>query len=80
MFKALKGDLSQMYTQMKFLQCRMYHMKITTGVPVIHIDEYNQAVRDIFNYKVSGWWNYKDDILSLGLCSEEEFLENLKRN
>ena len=55
-----QGDLQQMFTQEDFL--KKHYPAVKTK------DEFNQALALIFKNRVWGWWQYKDEIIKLGIC------------
>jgi len=78
-FSSLQGDLNHMYAQMDFLRRELYDVKIEDGIPLVKSEDYENAVRDIYERNIIGWWNYKDFLLSKGICTEEEYFKKLRR-
>jgi hypothetical protein len=73
----LKGDLSQMYTQMDYLKRRGFKVVVEGGVPCVEQSSYLDAIKAIYRGYVDGWWNYKDDYIENDICTEEEFIARL---
>lgn len=76
--KCLDGDLNQMYTQMDFLRQKGISVRTDGGMPILEAKDYEQSLRLIYSYGIIGWWNYKEDLVSLGICTEEQFVDRLK--
>lgn len=77
--KSLQGDLCQMYKQMDFLERKGLEVLIEGGIPYVKKDWYEYAVREIYETGITGWWNYKDDLISFNICTVEEFKKRLER-
>lgn len=75
--KCLNGDLNQMYTQMDFLRQRGISVNVNGGIPIINANDFERSIRLIYENRVIGWWNYKDELVSFGICTEEEFMDRL---
>ena len=75
--RSLNGDLSQMYEQKKFLELRGFKLTVNGGIPSIDGSDYPQAIKLLYTYQISGWWNYKEDLILLDICTEEQFIERL---
>lgn len=74
----LHGDLNQMYTQMEFLRQRGISVSAEGGIPKVKSENYEDSVKMIYDYEIIGWWNYKEDLIKFGVCTEEEFTDRLK--
>ncbi|WP_050809957.1 hypothetical protein [Desulfosporosinus sp. OT] len=75
----LSGDLCQMADQERELRRRGFSLGNSDVYPTVNSeDEYIDALRFIWNRRVNGWWNYKDDYVKYGICSAEEFSLALK--
>lgn len=75
--KCLDGDLNQMYTQMEVLKRRGISVTVNGGIPIVNDVDYERSIRVIYENYVIGWWNYRDDLISLGICTKEEFMKRL---
>ena len=72
----LKGDLNQMAIQKGILQ---RWLEVSDTIPPRIDDSEDKDSIDIFwMNKVAGWWNYKDELIEYGICTEEEFYNELK--
>lgn len=76
--KCLNGDLNQMYTQENFLRNRGISVTVDGGIPMVKTEDYERSIRAIYGNRIIGWWNYKESLISLGICTEEEFVKELK--
>jgi hypothetical protein len=71
-------DLNQMSIQMGFLQhsgfdvgrCGVYSAVKTQ-------DEFDRAITAIWNFKIEGWWHYKEKLVELKVCINDEFQKAL---
>ena len=70
----LDGDLNQMSIQKEKL--------LEKGLPVSQIDvypafdskiDYLRALKMIWNDKIEGWWNYKNELVKNEICTNEQF-------
>ncbi len=58
----LNGDLSQMATQKVFLVKNGFDVGQLDVYPALKTEEeYLRAIKLIFEHRIEGWWNYKDD-------------------
>ena len=73
----LNGDLDQMYEQMEFLKFRGFNVDMKDNIPSISESDYPQAIKLIYFYYIGGWWNYKDELILLKICTIEQFEERL---
>lgn len=74
---SLNGDLDQMYTQMKFLNERGIITSVQGGIPQVNSSQWSNALNMIFFYRIKGWWNYRDELIKMGVCTEEQYVEAL---
>ena len=73
LYKSLKGDLGQMAAQERYLLDRGFDMRRSGGIPGFRTkEEYEHGLKIIWQFMVEGWWNYRNELLGLGLCTEEE--------
>lgn len=75
--KCLNGDLNQMYTQMDFLRGRGISVTVKGGITMVKSEDYEYCIMEIYANGIIGWWNYKDDLVSFGICTGEQFTERL---
>lgn len=75
--KCLDGDLNQMYTQMDFLRRKGITVTVNGGIPRVNDSDYERSIRLIYENDVIGWWNYRNDLISLDVCTKEEFMKRL---
>ena len=75
--KCLDVDLNQMFNQRDVLTKRGISVIESGGIPMVHSSDYERSLRIIWNDKIEGWWNYRNDLISLGICTEEEYKEKI---
>lgn len=69
-----QGDLCQMSTQDRFLQQRGFNIGHVDVFPAVATkEEYVMALRLFYENCVEGWWNYRDEFIKHGICTNEEF-------
>lgn len=78
MYKCLNGDLNQMYKQFSYLTDRGFDVITEGGIPQVESSSYGLAVLEIYENSISGWWNYRDYLISHGICTQEQFMEKLR--
>lgn len=72
----LKGDLNQMAIQKGILEG---WLEVSNTIPPEIDDSEDKDSIDIFwMNKIAGWWNYKDELIEYGICTEEEYINELK--
>ena len=76
----LTGDLSQMSTQMNFLQSNGIDVKVDGGRPVIQDKDYKKAIQLIYDNETEGWWNYKDTFIAQGICTKVQWKKKWKNS
>ena len=70
----LDGDLMQMRAQEKFLKGRGMKVGRWDCYPALSSqDDFNQAIKLIWENKIEGWWHYKAKLVAIGACTAEEF-------
>jgi hypothetical protein len=75
-----KGDLNQMIAQENFLTKRGFDVGSRDVYPALKTQEdYDRAVKLIFECRVDGWWRFEEDLIRLGVCTQEEFNKVLGR-
>jgi len=75
------GDLCQMADQERELRRQGFAVGNSDVYPTVDSeDEYIEALRFIWNRKINGWWNYKDDYVKYGICNAAEYIAALKRS
>lgn len=74
---ALQGDLNQMAIQMRELHLNGIKSCVQGGIPFIEKEVFPRALTIIWIDSIHGWWNYKDEFIKYGLCTEKEFNEKL---
>ena len=82
--RVLKGSFPEMEEQKNFLVEQRFKVKMTKiGLfhhPALGTEqEYNEAIKLIWEYKVSGWFHYKLDLVKTGICTSEEFSQSLRK-
>jgi hypothetical protein len=66
-----QGDLRQMSEQKEFLQNEGFDIGLLDVYPAVKTEEeFNRALKRIWECKVPGWWHYKNRMISLGICTE----------
>lgn len=68
-----------MARQMQFLKNEGFDVSTEGGVALVEADSYDYAVKAIFHSGIPGWWNYKDYLISHGVCTSEEFMQILRQ-
>jgi len=72
----LKGDLNQLAIQKGILE---RWLEVSNTIPPRIDDKEDEDTLNIFwDNKVAGWWNYKEEMIQLGICTEEQWLNELK--
>lgn len=72
----LSGDLSQMLTQGEFLRDKGFVVGQVDVYSALRTQkEYDKAITLIWEDKIAGWWHYRERLVELGVCTEEEFKE-----
>ena len=69
----LNGDLNQMSTQRTFLLSRGFEVLQNNVYPSIKQDDVKRALTLIWEQNIVGWWNYREKLEELGICTKEEF-------
>lgn len=69
----LNGDLNQMSDQRKFLMNQGFSIGQEDVYPTLGEVDAKAALTKLWEYKVSGWWNYHSLLLQKGICTESEF-------
>jgi hypothetical protein len=69
----LSGDINQMSIQKEFLKNQRFNVAQSNVYPVLKEEDVPAALKAIFEYKVQGWWHYKEKYVELKICSSEEF-------
>jgi hypothetical protein len=69
-----QGDLRQMANHEKFLRQRGFNLGHVDVFPALATEEeYVCALRAIYNSCIDGWWNYQDQCVRYGICTDDEF-------
>lgn len=80
MMFCFRGDLCQMADQERELRRQGFAVGNSDVYPVVNSEEeYKKALQFIWDRKINGWWNYKDDLVKYGICDAEEFTSVLRR-
>jgi hypothetical protein len=70
----LDGDLEQMWTQERFLLEQGMKPERNDVYPGFRTkEEYERAIRLIWENRVMGWWRYEKDLVAAGICTQAEF-------
>ncbi|MDD5651231.1 MAG: hypothetical protein PHF86_12580 [Candidatus Nanoarchaeia archaeon] len=69
----LSGDLSQMGIQDCFLRNAGFEVARSNVYPVLKEADVPKALQMIWEYKVEGWWHYKEKYVALQICTGEQF-------
>lgn len=75
-YYTLSGDLGQMGTMYRFLLDRGYPVvkwDVHPGFAKDQEAQYIRALRDIFEWRVEGWWNQERDLVKYGVCTQEAY-------
>ena len=73
----LQGDLNLLAIQKNFL--KKNYVNVTGNVPLHVPDEDDKRVLSLlWENKVQGWWLYKEDLIGHEICTEVEWLEELR--
>lgn len=75
----LDGDLLQMSTQKQFLRDKGFAVDQSDVYPVLRKSDAKRAMKLIWEHRVDGWWSYKRQYVDMGICTEEEFKQALKK-
>jgi len=73
----LNGDLGQMAKQGRFLENKGFLLGKTDVFPTLNKEDVKPALTNIFRSRVDGWWNYRDNLITLDICTVAEFKEAL---
>lgn len=69
-----------MVTQQSFLAQRKFATGMSNIYPVLYSEEdFNQAVMLFWEHRVRGWWFYEEELVKLGVCTEEEYKKALSQ-
>lgn len=73
-FAFSQGDLCQMSAQERFLRQRRFNIGHIDVFPAVATkEEYVMALRLFYENQIEGWWNYCDEFIKHGICTNEEF-------
>ena len=75
----LQGDLQGMAYQKEVLVYNGYDVKHSDVYPVLQEKDKKSALTLFWRGKVDCWWLYKDKLIQLGICTEDEFKEAVKK-
>jgi hypothetical protein len=79
-FLLSKGDLRQMSAQKSFLCSQGFAVGQVNVYPALRTEqEYIDALRKIWEFRVHGWWNYECDLLKHHICTKAEYDRELGR-
>lgn len=76
---SLDGDLCQMSAQKQFLRDKGFAVDQSDVYPVLRKSDAKRAMKLIWKHRVDGWWSYKRHYVDMGICTEEEFKQALKK-
>lgn len=74
----LNGDLCQMSAQKKHLSNNGFSVGQVDVYPTLKQEDVGDALNEIWQFKIDGWWNYKTAFIDHNICTEKEFKEALK--
>jgi hypothetical protein len=74
----LAGDLCQMAEQDSFLKNQGFSLGRSDVYPLLKECDVFRALNLIYEYKVTGWWNYKDRYVKYNICTANEFKKALE--
>lgn len=74
----LNGDLSQMANQRSFLSRHGFVMGQTDVYPTVKDSDKKMALTMFWANKVEGWWNYHEDFIRNGICTQDQYRSALK--
>jgi len=76
-----QGDLNQLSDQRRFLSMRGFDVEqVDVFSAVATKEEYVNAIKAIYESRINGWWNYRDELIENGICTLEQYKENLKKS
>jgi len=74
MYALNQGDLRQAGIQSLFLRHQGFDIQQVDVFPALATkEEYISALKMIYCNYVYGWWNYKDQCIQHGVCTDDEF-------
>jgi hypothetical protein len=74
-----RGDFCQLIYQVYFLAKNGFDLEFHHIYPYVKTEEeYEKALRLIFDEECDGWWHYLEYYKKFEICTEEEF--NIKLN
>ena len=78
---ALQGDLNQLGEQEHKLRQAGFILKQWDVIPYFEdAKDFEKALNFIWFRKIKGWWLYKDEYVKYGICTAEEWREELKKS
>ena len=69
----LDGDLSQMGTMFDALSQAGFDVRHWDVYPVLQGDDIVPGLRYLWDYRVPGWWNQREEFIKHGICTAEEY-------
>jgi hypothetical protein len=79
MYLLNQGDLKQLSAQRRHLEICGFEIESIDVFSAVSTEaEKIQAIRSFYNLSVDGWWNYQDELIQYGICTQEEFLQKLR--
>ena len=69
----LNGDLNQMSIQEAFLRGKGFKLGWSDVYPGFYTqEEYKRGLKEIWDNKCEGWWNYREVCIKYGISSTED--------
>ena len=76
----LSGDLNQMSIQRSFLNGRGIETKQNDVYPCLRSSDVERALTLIWKFRVEGWWHYMEQYKNYNICTEDEFMNRLRKS
>lgn len=72
------GDLCQMSKQEDFLRGQNFDVGRNDVYPCVRTqEEFDRAIKLIYDREVEGWWHYDKRLVEIGHCTQEQFRTKL---
>lgn len=71
------GDLCQMSAQESALRSSGIEVQHSNVYPVIKESDVSKALKIFWDFKVEGWWHYKEKFIEHNICTKKEFDDEL---
>lgn len=74
----LQGDLGRLAEQKSQLIIWGFDVQQNDCYPCLKKSDAKRALELILNFRISGWWQYENNYIELGICTKKEFDYNLE--